>query len=325
MTNPYATLGVERSSDQDTIRKAYKKLARKYHPDVNKDAGAEKRFKEVNAAYEVLGDAKKRQLFDEFGEVSTRPGFDPAAARAWSSGRQGGGMPFDFGVGSVHAWHRVGAAFQLILASLFWPPYARDVDDLLGSLFGAGFGGRNRPQKGADQSVELTVDFMLTVCGGERSIQLRRPDGGTDTLRVPIPAGAKDGGRVRLKGKGLPPRHGGACGDLLVNLSILQHPLLRRIGDDLEMDVPITVSEAMRGASVTIPTPTGDVKVTIPRGAGNGQRLRIKGRGIQKKRKGHLYLVLRPTVPQTEDEAILLAAEAIDEAYDGDIRASLKL
>jgi len=292
MRDPYSVLGVPRNADQDAIRKAYKKLARKWHPDVNKDEGAEDRFKEVNAAYDILGDEDKRKNYDRFGEAATRPGFDPRAAA--------GGFGFDFGGGA-------------------------DVDDLLGSIFGAG-GRRGRPRRGRDQTVELSIDLLTAVKGATRSISLRRPDGRTERLDVPIPAGAKDGGRVRLKGQGLPPRGGGPCGDLLVRLRVTSHPLLRRNGDDLEMDVPITVLEALEGASITVPTPTGDIKLKVPAGAQSGTRMRIKGRGVQRRgRPGDLYLVLRPQVPEEATPALLEAARALEDAYAEPVRTGLKL
>ena len=298
MTDPYKVLGVSRDADQPAIRKAFKKLARKYHPDINKDSGAEDRFKQINTAYDILGDEKKRALWDEFGEASTRPGFDADTTRAYQSG--GSGFPFNFGGGGV------------------------DMEDLLGSLFGSG-GPSRGPRRGADQTTSVAIDFMTTVLGGEVPITLQRPDGVVEDIRVPVPAGASHGGKVRLKGRGSPPLGGGPCGDLVIHLQVGPHPILRRTGNDLEMDLPITVHEAMSGGSVTVPTPTGDVRVTIPKGARNGARLRIKGRGIQRKgRAGHLYLVLRPTVPNTEDPAMLAAAEALESAY-GNLRAGLKL
>ncbi|MCB9696104.1 MAG: DnaJ domain-containing protein [Alphaproteobacteria bacterium] len=301
MRDPYAVLGVDRRADTDTIRKRYRKLAKEYHPDLNKDPKAEERFKEINAAYDIVGDEDKRKAWDEFGEASTRPGFNAEQARAWRS--TGGG--FGFGGGGPGAG-------------------GVDVEDLLGSLFGGGGGGRGR--RGQDQQVEIRVDFMTTVLGGERQVSLRRPDGTTEPVRVPIPAGARDGGKVRLKGQGLPPRGGGPCGDLIVILDVPDHPLLRREGDDLEMDVPITVLEALQGAAVTVPTPTGDVKVTVPAGARSGARLRIKGRGVQKRgTPGDLYLVLRPTVPPSTDPEVIAAAERMEAAYTEDIRGALKL
>jgi DnaJ-class molecular chaperone len=170
------------------------------------------------------------------------------------------------------------------------------------------------------------VDFMTTVLGGERVITVRRPDGTTERLTVPIPAGARDGGKVRLRGQGLPPRGGGPCGDLVVILRVLDHPHLRRDEDDLEMEVPVTVSEALKGASITVPTPTGDVRMTVPAGVRSGTRMRIRGRGVQRKGEpGDLYLVLRPVVPETDDPEVLAAAERMDRAYGGPVRQGLKL
>jgi DnaJ-class molecular chaperone len=303
MPDPYDVLGVDRGADADTIRKAYRKLAKEWHPDLNKAPRAEQRFKEINGAYEVLGDAEKRKLYDEFGEASTRPGFDPARHRAWRGAR---GSPGGFGAGT-------GGGGGI------------DMEDLLGSMFGGGAYER-AARRGVDQQIELTVDFMATVLGGERVLGVRRPDGTTERLRVPVPAGARDGGKVRLRGQGLPPRGGGPCGDVVVILRVLEHPHLRRDEDDLEMEVPITVLEALRGASITVPTPTGDVRLTVPAGVRSGTRMRIRGRGIQKKGSpGDLYLVLRPVVPETDDPAILAAAELIEAAYPAPVRSDLRL
>ncbi len=301
--DPYRILGVDRGADAETIRKKYRTLAKQYHPDLNKDPKAADRFKEINAANEILGDEEKRKAWDEFGEVSTRAGFDAEQARAYK--RMGGGSGFP------------GGGFQ--------GGGGVDVDDLLSSLFGSGGAQRGGFQrKGQDQQVEVTVDFLTSVLGGEHRFSIRRPDGAAEPITVPIPAGAKSGGRVRLKGQGLPPRGGGPCGDLLVVLKVTDHPVLRRVEDDLELDVPITVLEAMKGASVTVPTPTGDVKVAVPAGSRSGSRLRLKGRGIQKKHApGDLYLVLRPTVPTSQDPEVLAAAERLEAAY-GDVRASLR-
>jgi curved DNA-binding protein len=289
MRNPYTVLGLPRDADADAIRKAFRKLARTYHPDVNQTPGAEERFKEVNAAHEVLGDPKKRKMYDRFGEAATKPGFQPGGPRWQAPGSTGGAS----------------------------------VEDLLGSLFGGGF---QRPNtRGADQSVELPVPYMTTILGGEQTIHLRRQDGRVDTLPVPIPAGAKDGGRIRLRGQGPAPRGGGPCGDVLVRLQVPDHPVLRRHGDDLEMDLPVTVLEALQGATITVPTPTGEVRLNVPPGARNGTRLRLKRRGVQRKRApGHLYLVVRPEVPNTATEALIEAATALHEATHA-LRDGLKL
>jgi curved DNA-binding protein len=301
--DPYRTLGVDRTADTDTIRKKYRALAKLFHPDLNKDPKAADRFKQINAAHEILGDEEKRKLWDEFGEASTRPGFDAEKARAWKQMSGGGAGGFGGGGGV-------------------------DVEDLLSSLFGGGAPGRGAasPRRGADQQVEVQIDFLTSILGGEHRFQMRRPDGRAEPVTVPIPAGAKAGGRIRLRGLGLPPRGGGPCGDLLVHLQVTDHPLLRRVEDDLELDVPITVLEAMKGAAITVPTPTGDVKVNVPAGARSGARLRIKGRGVQRKgAPGDLYLVLRPTVPATQSPEALAAAERLEAAYGTEVRGALKL
>ncbi len=294
MRDPYSVLGVSRNADQAEIRKAFKKLARRWHPDVNKAPSAEDRFKEVNAAYDILGDDTKRKNYDRFGEASTRAGFDPNAGR----GRGGfGGYSGGSGV---------------------------DVDDLLGSLFGARASGR--PRRGPDQALDLTITFLESVTGVRKSMSLRRPDGRVEPLEVPIPAGAKDGGRVRLKGQGLPPRGGGPCGDLVVQLTVQPHAILTRKGDDLELDVPITFREAMLGASITVPTPTGDVRVKVPKGVRSGTRLRVKGRGVQRRgTPGHLYLVLRPEVPDSDSPELEELATQLDALYSEPVRKKLVL
>ena len=300
MRDPYSVLGVSRSADQAEIRKAFKKLARTWHPDVNKAPGAEERFKEINAAYDILGDETKRANYDRFGEASTRAGFDPNAARGFGRGGFGGGGGFDFSGGGV------------------------DVDDLLGSLFGARASGR--PRRGPDQTVDLALSFMEAVTGARKSISLRRADGRLDTIEVPVPAGAKDGGRVRLRGRGLPPRGGGPCGDLVVRLKVHPHPLLRRDGDDLELDVPLTIKEAILGATITVPTPTGDVKVKVPPRVRSGTRLRVKGRGVQRRGSpGHLYLVLRPEVPDGTSPELKHLVEPLESLYTRPVREGLKL
>jgi curved DNA-binding protein len=316
MRNPYEVLGVARDADQDAIRKAYKDLARKYHPDRNKDAGAEDRFKEVNAAYDVVGDEEKRKLYDEFGEISTRPGFDAEKARQWS--RQAGGFPRGGGAGFPGGGGGFGFGGDFDFGG------GADMDDVLSALFGEG-AGRVRRGRGRDQVAEMTVDPISAITGAETTIQVPRPDGTVESLKVRIPAGVNDGGTLKLKGQGLPPPGGGACGDLLLKLRIPDHPVLRRSGDDVEMDLPITVLEAVKGASVTVPTPTGPVTVKVPPGTSSGAKLRVRGKGVQKSTPGDLYLVLKIVIPASADAAVLEAAEKIEAAYGGDVRATLTL
>lgn len=295
MRDPYQVLGVDRRADAETIRKAYKKLARRWHPDINDAPEADGRFKSINAAYDIVGDAEKRKLWDEFGEASTRPGFDAARARAFRGGARG----FDFGGGGS------------------------DLDDLLGSIFGQG--GTMRRRKAPDQHVDLSITFLEAVLGTNRTITIER-SGSREQFEVPIPAGASDGGKVRLRGRGAPARPGSPAGDLVVRLRVLPHPHLVRSGDDLELEVPVTVLEAIRGASITVPTPAGDIRLNVPAGVRTGTKLRVRGRGVQRKGSpGDLYVVLRPVVPESSDPEVLAAAERIERAYATDPRASLKL
>lgn len=301
MQNPYSVLGVARNADADAIKKAYKKLARKYHPDVSKEPGADARFKEINAAYDVLGDPEKRKNFDRFGEASTRTGFNPNQAGFGGFGGFGGGSPGGAGFGG-----------------------ANNMEDILESLFGAGGGGA-RPRTGRDQAVRISIEPLVAFTGGQRVLPINRPDGSVERLSVRIPAGVSDRAKLRLKGQGLPPAGGGPCGDLIVTVLVPEHPLLRRVDDDLEMDLPVTVLEAIQGTAVTVPTPGGEVKVNIPAGVANGQRLRLRGKGLQTSPPGHLYLVIRPTVPTSTDPTVIQAAERIEEAYPSPVRANLKL
>lgn len=316
--DPYSVLGVNRNADQDTIKKAYKKLARKYHPDRNRTPGADEKFKEANAAHDVLGDPEKRKLYDQFGEASLRPGFDPRHARSYGNatsnpfrgGSPGGGGGFDWSFGG-----------------------GSEMEDLLDQMFGMGGvagkrpGGRRYQRPGQDQKVELKISFLRSVLGGEQIITVPRPGGHSDTLTIRIPAGVKTGGKLKLRSQGLPPPGGGPCGDLHVVLEVRPHPVLRRLNDlDLEMDVPITILEALQGGSITVPTPTGKVKVKVPAGVGNGQTLRLGGKGIQKRvAKGDLYLHLRPSVPTTASDDALAAAQTLESAYDEHPRAKLAI
>ncbi len=264
MADPYETLGVRRGDSDETIRKAYHKLAKRYHPDLNpgKPEAAE-RFKAINAANDLLSDADKRARFDK-GEIDAE-GHETAAARAGSWQQYAGEPPYAGGGG--------GGAFNM-----------DDLDSLFGQSFGgAGGGGRSR-----DVHYSVSVTFLEAANGAVRRLLL--PDG--RELDVTIPAGLKDGHVLRLKGQG---RRGlKDAGDALVEVSVAPHRLFRREGDDVVMDLPITLREAVVGATIDVPTVKGTVRLTIPPGSGSGTRLRLKGRGVA---GGHQYVVLRPVLP----------------------------
>jgi molecular chaperone DnaJ len=368
----YQILGVDRSASHEDIRKAYRKLARKYHPDINPgNKEAENTFKDLSVAYDVLGDPDKRKLYDEFGEAGLAAGFDAEKARTYRqwqdrSARSGGGA------------------------------YEYNVDDLgdlfgdLGGLFGGGRAAPTGPMRGGDIEAAMDIDFLDAVRGFQTSLTLQRPVqcetchgagtkpgsapvicpecggsgskpvaqgplqfrvtcprcggsgklpgdpcatcGGTgrvlraETIRVNIPPGAEPGKRIRLRGKGEAGVRGGAAGDLYIVPRIRPHPILTRSGRDLSMELPITVGEALRGASIEVPTPVGGVKVKIPAAAQSGQRLRVKGKGVPahgKESAGDLYLNLMVRVPK--DEIAQDVIDKIDRAYGENVRKDLRL
>lgn len=313
----YSVLGVAKNAEADAIKKAYRKLARDLHPDKNPgNKDAETRFKKVNRAYETLSDASKRALYDEFGEDALREGFDVEKARAykqWGAGGGGGGNPFGGGFR--------GRAHQVNLEDLFGGN-AGGAD--FGDLFGRPNRTRSRgPIKGEDQEQELTVDFDTAVKG--TTLQLRHP-GATETVTVRIPPGADDGSRVRIPGQGGRSPNGGPSGDLVLVIHVTPHPLFRREGDDLHIDVPIQVSEAIKGGKVKVPTFEGAVVVKVPPGTQSGGVLRVKGKGVERKNrpKGDLYVHFQVHIPTRMSPELTKIADEIEKLEDPSLRAKLE-
>jgi curved DNA-binding protein len=314
----YEILGVSRTATGDEIKKAYRRLAKKYHPDVNPgDKVAEEKFKEVTAASEVLSDEKRRKLYDEFGADALRTGFDEKRAaeyRRWKSqGAPPGGMPFDFG---DFATVNVGeyGAFDF------------------GTIFGDLFGGAGRPRgrarrgpfpaSGANARAQLEVSLRDAVVGAERDV---RVDG--RTLRVKIPPGVGDGSQIRLAGQGGPGAHGGSAGDLFLEIRVREHPHVRREGKDLYVDLPVTVPEAVNGAEVRLPTFEGPVSLRVPEGAQSGMKLRLRGKGLPDLRggaRGDLYAVIQLVLPGAS-QALRDAVRPLEGLYEGDPRAGISL
>lgn len=279
MRDPYEILGVERNATDAAITSAYRKLAKKHHPDVNpgkKDA--EDTFKEIASAYELLSDKDKRARFDR-GEIDAS-GQEKAQTRNFYRG---------YGDDTGRSKYRSYGGPH--------PGGGFDPDDLdLESIFGARFRGR-----GTDMRYALNVDFIAAAKGTVRRLTL--PDG--KTLDVTIPAGLKDGQVLRLKGKGQPGIGGGPAGDALIEVSVASHPVFRRDGDDVIVEVPITLKEAVLGAKIEVPTLSGTVSVTVPPNSNSGRRLRLRGRGIK---DGHQQVELKvvlPTEPEPELAAFL--------------------
>ena len=315
MQDYYQRLGVSRTASADEIKKAYRKLARQHHPDHNPgSSSAEEKFKQVNEAFEVLSDPKKRRMYDEFGDDAAKLGWDEKKADAFRAYRQGpsrgggfggpGGGQYDFNVGDAS-----GFDFESILGEMFGSPRGRSR--------------RGGPRAGSDLEARLEVGLSDAVLGGERTISVhgRR-------LSVKIPAGVETGSRIRLAGQGEPGERGGPPGDLFVDLTVAPHPMVRREAQDLYVDLPVKLTEAALGAEVQVPVFGGSGKVTIRPGTQSGTKLRLKGKGVPALKggaPGDLYFVVQVKLPGTLDEGARKALEVLERAYTHDVRADLKL
>ena len=313
----YDVLGVSRGASSDEIRKAYRKLAKKFHPDMNPgDRKAEDKFKEITAAHEVLSDEKKRKLYDEFGPDALRTGFDEKAADQYRQWRQHGGRPgqeVPFDLGDFETVN-VGGVGNFDFGSIF------------GDLFGGGGRGRRRgtsaARPGRDAEAEFLVDLRDAVLGAERDLRID-----DRTLRVKVPAGVTDGSRIRLGGQGGEGTGGAPRGDLYLVVRLREHPGLRREGHDLFLDLPLTVPEAATGAEVVIPTFEGQVQLKIPAGTQSGRQLRLRGKGLPDLKggpRGDLYAVAKIVLPE-ESEALREAVKPLQDLYKTDPRAGISL
>jgi curved DNA-binding protein len=312
----YEILGVSRDASADEIKKAYRRLAKKYHPDVNPgNKRAEEKFKEVTAASEVLLDPRRRRLYDEFGPDSLRTGFDEKKAEAFRQWRQrggrGGGAPFDFG------------DFEQVDVGGFG---TFDFGTIFGDLFGGRRGRRpsaaGAPAPGPAAEAEVELDLRDAVLGGERDI---RVDG--RTLRMKIPPGVADGSQIRLSGQGPAGTFGGPRGDLFLRVKLREHPLVRREGKDLYIDLPVTVPEAALGAEVILPTFEGPVRLRVPPGSDSGRQLRLRGKGMPDPKggpRGDLHAVVKIVLPEGGDH-LRQALRPLEALYKHDPRAGLSL
>ena len=315
----YATLGVQRSATQDEVKRAYRKLARKFHPDVSKEPDAEARFKEVAEAHEALIDPERRAAYDDIGQRH-------AAA-------QSRGQPFEPPSGWDSGYEYSGNGAM--------PPGGRsdaDFSDFFESLFGRSQGGRRAPRtasgagpggvaaQGEDHHAKVVIDLLDAYRGAQRTVSLRMPvfdaEGRASLqerqLEVHIPKGVRGGQHLRLAGQGGAGHGGAAAGDLYLEINFKPHAVFRldsRDGRDVSFDLALTPSEAALGAAVTATTPDGDVQLSIPPGSGAGRKLRLKGRGLPGDPAGDLYAVLAISLPPATSEADQEAWRALARAF----------
>jgi curved DNA-binding protein len=306
----YQTLGVERAASVDDVKRAYRRLARKYHPDVSKEPDAEARFKEVGEAYEVLKDPEKRAAYDQLG-ANWRAGQDFTPPPGWESRFDGG----DLGRGFAGQ----GFDFSDFFESLFGGSAGAR-----GAGFAPGRGPRGHPRarRGADQHVRVRLGLAEAYAGVERSLQVqsRAPDGGVKarTLRVKIPGGVTDRRQIRLAGQGQAGLGGGPAGDLYLEVVLDPHPMFSVDGRDVTVTVPVAPWEAALGATVEVPTLAGAVDLKVPAGSQSGRKLRLKGRGLGGASPGDQYVVLQIVNPPLDtDKARSLYEKMAEElAFD---------
>lgn len=305
MRDPYEVLGVPKKASEAEIKKAFRGLAKKHHPDTKGgDASAQKRFQEISAAYDILGDREKRAKFDS-GEIDAggNPrGFDPRAhgyeGNPFGRGASGGPRDFHF------SWNNDAETAETFKAEDIF-------SDLLGGL--GGRRARNAPRRGEDAAVATTVSFDEAVRGGTRRVVL--PNG--EQIDVKIPAGLKDGQQIRLKGRAGGGRNGGRPGDILIAVSVAPHPWLTREGNNLRMDLPVTLREAVVGGRIEVPTLGGAVQLTVPPNSNTGTVLRLRGKGIAASPvAGDLYVRLVVALPEKPDKDLRQFAESWQADYD---------
>ena len=319
----YEVLGIPRTASQDEIRKAHRKLVRIHHPDVNKNnPKSEEKFKEVQEAYDVLSDDTKRQNYDQFGHAGV------GAAQAPGGGP--GGDPFE-GLrgagrgGRTRSWN----ATPNVSVEDFESGDPSQFADIFEQFFGAKSGrgearGRTRPQpaRGEDIEYPVTLTFAQAARGMTLPLQINR-EGKLETIDIKIPAGVKEGSRVRIKGRGQ--HSAGEPGDLFIVTKVLPHPYFRREGNDIYLDLPLSMYEALLGTKLEVPTLDGPVTLTIPPGTSGGAKLRIRGRGVERgAEKGDQFVVTRVIVPKALDEEGQASVRKLEANHPVNARADVQ-
>lgn len=310
----YNILGVSKSASGDEIKKAFRNLARKYHPDVNPgDKKAEERFKDVQQAYEILSDPEKKKSYDMFGEA----GFQgrPGGYQTHYSGNFGDlGDNINFGGASGFS----------------------SFEDIFSEIFGARGSGRQqshtrRPSKGRDVEHKIEIDFNTAIKGGSRDIKIARESNGkdysTETITVKIPSGVDNGSKIRVTGKGEPGRNSGKRGDLYLKVKVASHPIFKRNKNDIFLDLPVTIFEAALGAEVKVPTIDTTANLKIPAGIQNGTKMRLKGKGVlnpKTRERGDQYINIVVSMPDTISDSDKKTFEELSESIDYNPRLKIE-
>ena len=314
MRDPYTVLGVAKGASAADVKKAFRRLAKQYHPDQSTEAKAKDKFAEVGAAYEILGDEKKRAAFDR-GEIDAegKPKFHGFESAGAGAGR-GGFENFNFGGGAGRGGRGGGFDAADIFADLFGGAGA-------GRGRSGGFGQQQPPTKGEDVQATVTVSLADSVHGVNARVSLST---GRD-LDVSVPPGIEEGRQIRLKGQGHPGERGGAAGDAIVTVRIAKHPFFRVDGPDLRLDLPITLYEAVLGGKVNVPTLEGHVEMGIPAGSNGGRTLRLRGKGMATSRttRGDLLVALRIVLPDAATFGLEAVARSLADAAPYDPRKAL--
>lgn len=314
----YKILGVSRSATQEEIQKAYRKLARKYHPDLHANSdekereNAKQNFQKVQQAYDVLGEPEKRQMYDQFGE-----NFEQVRGGGYQGPFGGYQGPFGGHGGGPGSTQMEGAAFEDFLRQMGMEPEQPTAqrgggfEEILRQMGGFGRRSGDGPKqgsrtgnKGNDRETEITIPFAIAVLGGNHQVQFQRPNGKIETLEVKIPAGIEQDQKIRLRGQGHPSQAGGPPGDLIVKVKVAPHPKYTRTGLNLNLTLPISITEAALGAKISLKTPHGTITLSVPPGSSGGKPLRLKGMGVRTKDKsGDLIATLQIVIPQKISDA----------------------
>jgi len=311
----YQILGLPRAASQAEIQKAYRKLARKFHPDMNPDdKSAKEKFKKIQEAYDVLNDPQKREMYDRYGSAFESAG--GGAGPRWQSSHGGpeGFQEIDFS----QIFGQGGAAGGF-----------GGFEEILQQFAGGGGKRGRRPSprtRGADLEHELHIPFNTSITGGQAQLSVRRAGGKVEAITVKIPAGIEDGEKMRLRGQGEPSPSGGPPGDLMITVRVAAHPYFCRRGKDLELAVPVTLAEAALGAKIDVPTPQGEISLKVPAGTSSGKRLRLKGLGVPAAdgSRGDLYAEIQIVIPESLDEESLELVRRFDKRRVLQPRADLK-